>query len=314
MASTLSLAARPTKGSAPHVASPQRRAAFIIALVGIMVVAVSAIGNLVVADNLPAQATGTAWAFGVGVTGLGILKLAIAAALVGIIIRLWYRVDSVTTALTRIIGTVPAGERTSGTIETDAGTADVSTTAPDELPIHKMARLVWAPVLAMGAMALVVGLILGFVAAAQPAGSASFNQAWAWTQGTLFLGEGLLLSGISLLLGTILGGLRKGGAEVQQAVGASVETLRMPASAKAFIGLMAVGMMAAIVQFVFYAVLASQHAGDPATFAVWSAWLNPFREVALGMLLSGVVLALFTISKVLGFQFSRIRELLAQAA
>ena len=42
----------------------------------------------------------------------------------------------------------------------------------------------------------------------------------------------------------------------------------------------------------------------------YAAWVNPLREVSLAFILSGIVLALYTISNVLGFQFSRIRELI----
>jgi len=48
---------------------------------------------------------------------------------------------------------------------------------------------------------------------------------------------GLLLAGISLLLGTILASIRTGGGEVQQSLGLTVKTLRMPSTAKACVGL-----------------------------------------------------------------------------
>jgi hypothetical protein len=61
-----------------------------------------------------------------------------------------------------------------------------------------------------------------------------------------------------------------------------------------------------VAQFVLYLVVA---AGGPGP-AVWFAWLGPLREAGLGILLSGVVLALVTIGNVLGFQFSRITEII----
>ena len=43
--------------------------------------------------------------------------------------------------------------------------------------------------------------------------------------------------------------------------------------------------------------------------SAYAAWANPLREVALAVILTSIVFALYTISNVLGFQFSRIREL-----
>lgn len=314
MARTLDLAARPAAGSDPRTETSHAKVGIAIALIGLMVVAVTAIGNFVIAGASPVLASQLAWPFGLGTTGLGVMKIGIAAVLIGIIVRLWYRVDSVKTALTDIVGDAARQSTSPATISTDVGPAKVSASPPGPLPIHRMARALWLPMLAMGAMALVIGLILGLAASGQAADSAAFRELSAWAQGTLFLGEGLLLSGISLLLGTVLAGLREGGGEVQAALGAPVKTLSMPTTAKAFIGLMAVGMMAAIGQFVGYAVVATQYAGDAAVFATNAAWLGPLREVALGVLLSGIVLALYTISRVLGFQFTRIRELLTTAA
>jgi hypothetical protein len=42
---------------------------------------------------------------------------------------------------------------------------------------------------------------------------------------------------------------------------------------------------------------------------LWSSWLGPFREFGLGLLLAGIILALATIATALGFQFSRIRDI-----
>jgi hypothetical protein len=79
----------------------------------------------------------------------------------------------------------------------------------------------------------------------------------------------------------------------------------MPTSAKFFLVLMFSGLMLGIAQFILYGVAA--YADDPAT---WFAWLAPLREFSLGLLLSGIVLALFTIGTVLGFQHWRIREII----
>lgn len=123
-------------------------------------------------------------------------------------------------------------------------------------------------------------------------------------QGLQFLGEGMLLAGISFLLGSIPSALRNGGGEVQESVGVTVKTLKMPASAKAFIAVMMMGVMVSMAQFVLYIVATSVE--EP---AAWFAWLGPLRELGLGLLLLGIVLALYTIGAVLAFQFNRMREI-----
>ena len=79
----------------------------------------------------------------------------------------------------------------------------------------------------------------------------------------------------------------------------------MPAQAKVFVALMMTGLMLAIAQFVLYITFASGGTLDAAALG----WLGPLRELSLGLLLSGIVLALATIAKALGFQFARINEL-----
>jgi uncharacterized membrane protein YozB (DUF420 family) len=83
--------------------------------------------------------------------------------------------------------------------------------------------------------------------------------------------------------------------------------LRMPTQAKAFVALMMTGLMLAITQFVLYVTFASNGTLDAAALG----WLGPLRELSLGLLLSGIVLALATIAKALGFQFARITQLIS---
>ena len=118
---------------------------------------------------------------------------------------------------------------------------------PEPLPIHLMAKRLWAPMLGMGVLALVVGLIVSFVWAGE---ESRLADAGAWTQGLLFLGDGLLLVGISMVLATILYSLRQGGGEVQESLGVTVKTLKMPRTARAFIGLMMLGLVISVTQFI----------------------------------------------------------------
>jgi uncharacterized protein involved in cysteine biosynthesis len=200
--------------------------------------------------------------------------------------------------------------------------------------IHTVANWMWLPTLVMGFMAIAVAVGLGIAQASvaadlgeefTPLRQANFETLKPLTAGVLFLGEALILSGISFLLATILGALRKGGGEVQEAVGAPLKTLAMPWSAWAFLGFMMMGVMAEILAFGTLIYVATQahdawigataagvpgDAGALDRAAAFAAWANPLREAALGLLLTGIAFALYTISNVLGFSFSRVRELI----
>ena len=216
---------------------------------------------------------------------------------------------------------------------TKFGPITVTRAGSGQSMIHTMANWMWLPMILMGVMAIATSIGLGIAQA--NVGSdlgeqftalrqANFETLKPLTAGFLFLGEALVLSGIAFLLGTILGALRWGGGEVQESAGRPVKTLKMPWSAKVFLGLMMMGLMAELVAFGTLTFVAGQaHSawigatgvGEPGNVAAldrataYAAWANPLREVALGLILTSIVFALYTISNVLGFQFSRIREL-----
>ncbi len=219
-------------------------------------------------------------------------------------------------------------------IRTRFGPVTVGSAGAGQTLIHTMANWMWLPMLMMGVMAIATGVGLG-IAQAKVASDlaeeftalrkANVETLKPLTAGLLFLGEALILSGISFLLGTILGALRWGGGEVQEAVGAPVKTLKMPWSAWVFIALMMMGLVAELIAFGTLAFVAGQAhtawigatgpdaAGNVAALdraTAYAVWANPLREAALGVILTGVAFALYTISNVLGFQFSRIRELI----
>jgi hypothetical protein len=271
---------------------------------GVALVGVALIANLAVAsDSDPGRAETLAWSFGLTTTGLVVLKTGIAMTLIGILLRIKDRIAAVKASLPALAPASSQSPANAADVDTSFGPATRTAGVLGPLPIHTMARKLWAPMALMGPMLVIAGLVLSFIQAGTD-NTADFVDLGAWVQGLQFLGEGLILAGISFLLGTILGELRRGGGEVQQALGVTIWTLKMPWSAKAFIGLMAAGLMAAMAQFVLYVVAAN--VDDPST---WFAVLGPLREVALGLLLSGIVLALFTIGTVLGFQFDRLRTL-----
>ncbi len=93
-----------------------------------------------------------------------------------------------------------------------------------------------------------------------------------------------------------------------------MKTLVMPLTAKLFVVLMMAGLMIEMVQFGFYLFVATLDGATPegaASIRAYYTWLGPLREAGLGLILSGIVLALGTIGTILGFQFSRIRELIS---
>ncbi len=315
MTARLATLTRPPAGADYRSRTRHRNVGFALAVVGVMLAVVTLIANIVAGNDLTNDAAGAAttlaWSFGLTTLGFGTIKFGIAVILIGILVRLWLRVDSVKAALPELRPAGSSESITTGVIKTAFGPAVGSATAPGPLPIHRMARTMWAPMLVMGAMALLAGTVVAFVwSASAGSGSAdTVHSSSAWTQGLQFLGEGMLLAGISFLLGSILASLREGGGRVQESLGITVKTLKMPTTAKVFVALMMLGLMVSIAQFVLYIVAAG--AGSAESFAAWSAWLGPFRELGLGLLLAGIVMALVTIGNVLGFQFDRIKEIIA---
>ncbi len=315
MALTFGALTRPDAGSEVRAPSRHRTIGLSLAAVGLAFAAVSLI-NSVVAGDLARQGgsadqVGTlgAWSFGLTTAAFGTVKLAIGLILLGIVRHIWIRVESVKASLPGLIRSRASDVAPLGEFDSEFGPAIATANAPKPLLIHRLAGLMWAPMLAMGVMLVYAGLLLSFAAAgnvtADPALASSQR---AWVQGVQFLGEGLLLSGISFLLGTILGAIRSGGGEVQESLRLTVKTLRMPTTAKLFVALMMLGLMVEIAQFAGYAYIAT--APETADYATFSTWLGPLREFGLGALLSGIVLALATIAKALGFQFARITQII----
>lgn len=287
-------------------ASRYRVAGIVIAVIGLMVAAASLIGNVAVADEA-ANADTLAWTFGLGTVGFAAVTLGIAATLIGILVRLWLRVDAIKAALPGLKPDVgPDDSARLGDIDTAHGPATVTKTVPEKLAIHRMAERMWVPMIAMGPMLVVIGLVVAIVQSGET-NPGTFSDLGAIVQGTQFLGMGLILAGIAFLLGTILSSLRSGGAEVQETLGVSIKTLKMPPSAKAFVGLMAAGVMVSMFQFVGYLVATGQD--DPTS---WFAWLGPVRQFGIGLILAGIVLALYTIGTVLAFQFERLSQIIRE--
>jgi len=302
MTSTADVRLKPAADADYRAPSRYRSRGLVLAFIGLVVASIAFVGNLVaVGQTGTDQASTLAWTFGVTTTGFALIKTAIAVVLWGILMKLWLRADSIKVALPKLVGTPAADQAALGEVDTPYGKVTVTERAPGPLPIHKMAKKMFRPMVAMGLMAVIVGLIVSFVWA----GSVPNTAASAWTQGLQFLGEGMLLSGIAFLLGTILWAIRTAGGEVQESLGVRVYTPKMPRTAKAFVALMMLGLMVSIAQFVGYVVVAGS--SDP---AVSFAWLGPLREFGLGLILAGIALALVAIGNVLAFQFYRFQQLI----
>lgn len=307
---------RPPIGADYRGTSTPRSWGLFAGTAGLALAMIAFVSSLILAAAVAADvplarvAAQDAWTFGVATAALGTLKVGIALILWGIARRLWIRVESVKAALP---GLVPESRQpipiTQTTISTPYGAATVSRYAPDPLFIHRVAFALWAPMLIMGAMLVGLGLVIGLAASANAANAATFLRLRTLEPGVMFLGEGLLLSGIAFLLGSILGSIRIGGGEVQESLGVAVKTLKMPFTAKVFVALMALGMMVEMAQVVLYIIASG--ITDEKILTVWLAWLGPLREAGLGVLLTSIVLALASIAKALSFQFTRITELVA---
>lgn len=281
-----------------------RTAGMVIAVAGLMVAAVPLIADIAVSNDAD-NADTLAWSFGLNFTAVSMIMVGIATTLVGILVRLWLRVDSVKAALPLLKPTGEAAEpERTGEVDTPQGRATVTPSPPKPIWIHRMAENLWVPMIAMGPMIIVLGFILALVQSGED-NAETFLDLSGWVQGLQFLGIVITLSGISFILGTILSSLRKGGGEVQQHLGVSIRTLKVPNTAWAFVALMMMGMMVAMVQFVLYLVAIGRD--DP---NVWFAWLGPLAQLGIGLMLMGIVLALFTIGTVLAFQFDRLQTII----
>jgi hypothetical protein len=206
----------------------------------------------------------------------------------------------------------------------------------DDFP-QKLAKTMWLPFVAMGVMAVALGLVTGAYSGTQlgdffggdPA--VKFGRATstsAWSIGTVFLGLGFILSSITMVLVNIIRTLRDTGRDVQQAVGAhAVTQLKKPLAGKLVPHVMMMGLFTVIAGFalgIWQANLlggvpaaglanpATLHGGnlaDYGTAQAIGAWIQPLRLFGLALIFTSVVLALRTIIKGIRFQAQRIEEL-----
>jgi hypothetical protein len=181
---------------------------------------------------------------------------------------------------------------------------------------QRIGRALWLPMLAMAVMAFPVGVILAGIRAQAIASGGSGKTIAALGQfvpAANFVGFASVFAAISFAIARILGELRVGGGEVQEAAGRKVETLETPATAKVFIAGMAMAMMALLAAVVLHVVagaaIASGSAYALGKAAQWSIWLEAIRRFGVALYLASIAFGLATIITVLRFQAIRIREL-----
>ena len=132
------------------------------------------------------------------------------------------------------------------------------------------------------------------------------------TAAFMFLGFASVLAAISFAIARILGVFRSGGGEVQEAVGDDVRTLKMPKSAKIFMGGMMMAMMLILIPVILHFVFAADVSNTAESledsekrFIV----LEGVRRLGVAVYLFAIAFGLATIINVLRFQAMRVREL-----
>ena len=196
----------------------------------------------------------------------------------------------------------------------------VSGSAPGPNVPQRVGQALWLPMLAMAIMAFPIGLALGVVRAGM-IGSGADAQLVAATgnfgTAAMFVGFASVFAAISFAIARILGVFRTGGGTVQEAAGTAVQTLRMPSTAKAFLALMMMAMMALVAAVIGHVIVGIGLASGDLALAIgeqWAIWLEGVRRVGVATYLLAISLGLATIVVVLRFQTVRLRELPTETA
>lgn len=202
---------------------------------------------------------------------------------------------------------------------TASRTADLAYEVTAENPGYnrpqRLGRVLWAPMWAMAMMGFVAAIIAAGVradAVASGAAEAIIAAQAHLVTGLMFVGFASVFAAISFAVARILGVLRGGGGSVQETLGVKVHTLKMPATAKAFIGLMMMAMMAILIAVVIHFVTAAGTAAGTISVAdseTTAIVLEAVRRLGVAVYLVAIGLGLATITNVLRFQAIRLREL-----
>ena len=197
--------------------------------------------------------------------------------------------------------------------------------------MQAITTIMWRPMAIMGIMIVVSGAIIAgvnsfnvdeFFGLADPdVGSrASFQSIQTWLPGYQFMGMGLIFASITMVVASILGRLRILGGTVQTSLEAKIVWPPFPLAARVFPMLMLLGLMVFMAQLGVSAWLATEasdaargDAGAQLNVLQTADWLQGMRFAGVGIMLTGIALALFTITIVMTFMADRIREIAAEA-
>lgn len=191
--------------------SVYRTAGMAIAAIGLMIVLAMSIADFAVVhfhSNLARQDT-LGWSFAGNFVGFTPTRVGVAVALMGIIIRLWMRVDSVKEALPDLAGRVTEQTaRETGAFDTPFGRAELSRITPPKRWYHSMAEWMGSPMLAMGVM--VVGAGMAFSHPGQQDARQPLVHGLEQVEpGHDLPGRRADAGGVAFILGTILSSLRQ---------------------------------------------------------------------------------------------------------
>lgn len=193
-------------------------------------------------------------------------------------------------------------------------TTETTSHAPNRNMPQKAGKALWLPMFVMALMAFAVGFILAIIRADMistgddPLRIAAFGH---YIPAAMFVGFASVFAAITFAIAKVLGEFRVGGGSVQEAAGGDVKTLKMPGTAKAFIGLMAMAMMIILAAVVLHVVAGvSIAAGDWSAVKAeqWTIWLEAARRFGVVLYLFSITLGMVTIAKVIRFQTFRIRQ------
>jgi len=190
---------------------------------------------------------------------------------------------------------------------------ETSTKALDVNVPQRAGRTLWAPAFAMSIIGFIAGMGLAIAKSVAVADGDAVLAATLNNYGiaAMFFGFTMVFTGISFAIARILGEFRTGGGRTQEAAGSEVKTLKMPVTARVFIVLMAMAMMALLAAVIAHLVVGIQiDAGSLSLLEAerWDLWLEAARRLAVQVYLFAIALGLGTIIYVIRFQSIRIRE------
>ena len=158
---------------------------------------------------------------------------------------------------------------------------------------QRMGQKMWLPMFVLALMGWGVGFVLAIIEADTARTDVDALQNLGHlVPAFMFIGFLGVFSAITFAIARILGEFRKGGGEVQDTSGASVQTLKMPTTAKAMLAFMMMGMMVMAAGIITNFAAAGAFTGsnpadliDSAQFGVASAGL---RRLGVVMYLTGI--------------------------